>query len=815
MNKSGIKKLTPHLVAIIIMVILAFAYFHPLLEGKKLFQSDTAHWQGMSKEISDYRKATGEEALWTNSMFGGMPAYQISVKYTSNLIAYLDSAFRMGLPHPAGYLFLYFIGFYILLISLRVNPWLAIPGAIAYAFSSYFLIILEAGHNSKAHAIGYVAPVIAGILLTYRGKLFLGSLLTAIFLSLEIKANHLQITYYLLIILVFLVLCIFIDSIRNKKLNFFFKASGFLFIAAILAIATNLSSLWTTYEYGKETIRGKTELTSEKENRTSGLDKDYAVQWSYGKVETFSLMIPNIKGGATDAIGNNEKAFKNVDPQVADAIARQNHYWGDQPFTSGPVYLGAIIAFLFILGLFITKGNLRWWLLVITVLSIMLSWGKNFMPLTNFFLDNVPAYNKFRAVSMILVIANFAIPLLAVLALQALIDNPEKLKHNKKPLWISFGVTAGLAFLFYLLPDTFFSFLSDAENAGFQQQRGSLDSSQLQNFNLAVQNLVQARIDIFKADTLRSFLLILAMGGLVLAFILKKLKKEYFIIAFGILILIDMIPVASRYLNKDDFQNKSKVSNPYQPTQADNIILKDTDPNFRVLNLTVSTFTDASTSYFHKSLGGYHGAKLRRYQEIIDHHIAKNNMNVLNMLNTKYFIVPGQDRQPQVQINFNALGNAWFVNEYKIVNNADEEINALTDFNPATTAIIDKRFLDQVKDLKINPDTTATIKLTSYAPNKLKYSYKSNNDQLVVFSEIYYDKGWKAFIDNKPAPYFRANYILRAMVVPAGSHNIEFRFEPKAYYMGNTISMVSSLILILLTLAYVFYMFRMNRATDK
>ncbi len=814
MNKTGFNKLMPHIVAIVIMVILTFAYFHPLLEGKKLFQSDTAHWQGMSKEITDYRKATGEEALWTNSMFGGMPAYQISVRYTSNLIGYFDNIFRLGLPHPAGYLFLYFLGFYILLISLRVNPWVALGGAIAYAFSSYFLIILEAGHNSKAHAIGYMAPVIAGILLTYRGKLFLGSLLTAIFLSLEIKANHLQITYYLMIIVLFLILCVFIDSIRNKKLNYFFKASGFLVLAAFLAIATNLTSLWATYEYGKETIRGKTELTSEKENRTSGLDKDYAVQWSYGTGETFSLMIPDIKGGATDAIGNDEKALKDADPQIARSIAGQNHYWGDQPFTSGPVYVGAIIVFLFILGLFITKGNTRWWLLAVTILSIMLSWGKNFMPFTDFFLDYIPAYNKFRAVSMILVIANFAIPLLAALSVQALITYPEKLKLNKKPLWISLGLTAGISLLFYLLPDTFFSFLSNAESSGYQTQRESLSGGQLDNFNLAIASLEQARINIFKADTLRSFFLILAMGALIFIYISAKMKKAYFYAAFSLLVVIDMLPIASRYLNKEDFQPKSKVSNPYQPSQADQIILKDKDPDFRVYNLTLNAFTDASTSYFHKSLGGYHGAKLRRYQEIIDHHLVKNNINVINMLNTKYIIVPGQDRQPQIQINFGALGNAWFVNDYKVVNNADEEINALTDFNPATTAIIDKRFLDQVKDYKPVIDTVAKIKLTSYAPNKLDYEYQSNSEQLAVFSEIYYDKGWKAFIDGKPASHFRVNYILRAMVVPAGNHKIEFRFEPQAYYTGNTISIISSLILILLIISYIYYTYKESKRTS-
>lgn len=808
MKKIDFKKLTPHLIAIVIMVIITFAYFHPLLDGKKLFQSDITHWKGMSKEILDYRASTGKEALWTNSMFGGMPAYQISVKHTSNIIGFFDKIFTFSLPHPANLLFLYFIGFYILLISLRVNPWLAIGGALAFAFSSYSLIILEAGHNSKAHAIGYMAPVLAGILLTFRGKIYLGSILTALFLSLELKANHLQITYYLLLIVLLLGICVFIDSVRNKKINEFIKASGFLIVAAILAVATNITNLWSTWEYGKETIRGKTELTTEKENRTSGLDKDYATQWSYGIGETFTLLIPNAKGGASDALGNDEKAMKGIDPQVANSIAGQNHYWGDQPFTSGPVYVGAIIMFLFILGLFVTKGNTRWWLLAVVVLSIVLAWGKNFMPLTDFFLHYVPGYNKFRAVSMTLVMANLAIPLLAILGLQAILNNRDVLLRNKKPLWISLGITGGLTLLFYILPDTFFSFLSQGEIGAIEQQRQSLDSNQLQGFDLVVSNLKAARINVFKADALRSLLLVLAAAGLIYTWLYTKLNKGYFFAGFALLVIIDMIPVASRYLNKDDFQNRSMVANPYKPTEADQIILKDTDPNFRVYNLTVSTFQDASTSYFHKSIGGYHGAKLRRYQEIIDHHIVKNNMNVLNMLNTKYFIVPGADKRPEIQINFEALGNAWFVSEVKTVDNADQEINALTDFNPANTAVVDKRFSNLIAGFKPVIDSTATIKLTKYAPNKLNYTTQSNSDQLAVFSEIYYDKGWKAFIDNKPTPHFRVNYILRGMVVPAGNHTIEFRFEPSVYYTGNIISSVSSIIILLLAAVYIFLEFK-------
>lgn len=809
MNKIDFKKFIPHLVAVMMMVIITFAYFHPLLEGKKLQQSDIMHWKGMSKEITDYRDKTGDEPLWTNSMFGGMPAYQISVKHNSNIIGFFDKIFTLGLPHPAGLVFLYFIGFYILLISLRVNPWLAIAGSLAFTFSSYFLIILEAGHNSKAHAIGYMAPVLAGIMLTYRGKIFGGSLLTALFLSLEIKANHLQITYYLMIIVLILVICILIGAIKKKAINSFVKASAFLVVATILAVATNITNLWSTWEYGKETIRGKTELTSEKENRTSGLDKDYATQWSYGVGETFTLIIPNAKGGASDYLGNNEKALKGIDPQVANNIAGQMQYFGDQPFTSGPVYAGAIMIFLFILGLFITKGNTRWWLLAVTILSVMLAWGKNFMPLTDLFLHYMPGYNKFRAVSMTLVMAELAIPLLATLALKVIYEKRELLKQNKKPLLISLGITAGLTFILYLMPDAFFSFLSQNEIAAIENQRKSVSGTQLDGLNIVVAGLEEARINIFKADALRSLALILVAGGLIYAWVATKMSRGYLFAGMIALVLIDMVPIASRYLNKDDFEKKSVVANPYRATEADELIMKDTDKNFRVFNLTVSPFQDASTSYFHKSIGGYHGAKLRRYQELIDHHISNNNMNVLNMLNTKYFIVPGPDKKPEIQINFQAMGNAWFVSEVIMVDNADQEIDALTDFNPAVTAIVDKRFNNRLEGFTpAAADSTATITLTDYAPNKLNYVSESTVDQLAVFSEIYYDKGWKAFIDGQPAPHFRANYILRAMIVPAGKHQIEFRFEPAVYYTGNMIASVSSIIIILLAAIYVFLEYR-------
>lgn len=802
MKNLRLKQFVPHLLVVLIFLVVVMAYFSPLLEGKRLRQSDITHWKGMSKEITDFRTKTGEEALWTNSMFGGMPAYQISVQYKGNLIRYIDDIFKMGLPHPANLVFIYFIGFFILLMVLKVDPWLAFTGALAFTFSSYFFIILEAGHNSKAHAIGYMAPVLAGILLAYRGKYIAGSILTALFLALELRANHLQITYYLLLMVLVLGIYELYSAIKTKTLPAFAKTTGLLVVAALFALSTNITNLWATWEYGKETIRGKSELTSNAENKTSGLDKDYATQWSYGVGETFSLMIPNVKGGASGSLGDNKKALEKSDSVYTESLAGMNHYWGDQPFTSGPVYAGAIMVFLFVLGLFILKGNLKWWILTITILSILLSWGKNFMPLTDFFLHYVPGYNKFRAVSMILVIADLAIPLLGILALKEIVEKPQWLKFNQKYLFVSLGITAGLAFIFYLAPGLFFDFLSSSEKLQIAEQRNTLEASQVNQFDGFISNLEIVRISILKADAMRSILFILLAGTFLWLYSRSKINRVAFTAGIIVLVAADMMPVAHRYLNNDNFVRKALVTNPYQPTEANKLILKDPDPNFRVFNTTVSTFQDASTSYFHKSIGGYHGAKLRRYQELIENHLSKGNEQVLNMLNTKYFIGAGQDRRPTVQINMNALGNAWFVEEFEMVENADQEIDALSTFFPNKTAIVDKRFSSNVEGFVHQVDSLAAIKLTEYQPNKLKYSFNSVVDQLTVFSEIYYDKGWNAYLDGKKVPHFRVNYVLRAMVVPAGNHDIEFRFEPKVFSVGEKVSFAGSLLLILLLLGY-------------
>jgi len=813
MNKDLLKKSVPYLVAIGVFLVITLVYFSPLLEGKKLNQHDIAMFKGMSKEISDFRAKTGEEPLWTNSMFGGMPAWQISVKYKGNLIRFFDDILTLGLPSPANYVFLYFLGFFILMLVLRINPWVGLAGSIAFALSSYFFIILGAGHTSKAHAIGYMAPVLAGIILTFRGKYWQGGLLTALALALEIKAGHLQITYYLLIIVAMLGIYYLVIAIKDKQYGHFFKASGLLVLAAILAVLTHTTNLWATYEYGKETMRGKPELTKEKENKSGGLDRDYITHWSYGIGETWSLMIPDAKGGATGQIGQ-RKALNKAERNYRNAIAQQNTYWGDQPGTSGPVYVGVIVVFLFILGMFILEDRLKWVLFAVTVLSILLAWGKNFMPFTNFFIDHIPGYNKFRAVSMTLVIAELAIPALAFMGLNKIISEPSVLKNNIRAFYISLGLTAGIILLFVIMPTTFFNFLSQNEVQQFHKLQQSNDPSQVLAYQ---QNLEAVRIAIFRSDALRSLLFVVLGAALVFGFVYGRIKKAWVIASLAILVLVDMFSVDRRYLNDDNFIRAKKFDNPFTESKADKGILEDADPDFRVLDLSTSTFNDASASYYFKSIGGYHGAKLQRYQDMIDECLNPEIMDLvdrlpgqktqgeidqilgqqqeLNMLNTKYIIL----RPDMVPLpNDKAFGNAWFVQSYLLAKDADNEISLVKNNDLKNLAIVDEKFAGQLPKDAFGNDTTATIKLESYAPNHLKYQYNSQSDQMVVFSEIYYDKGWNAYLDGKKVPYFRADYILRALMVPAGNHMVEFKFEPRVWAIGEKVSFASSLLLILL-----------------
>lgn len=805
MNTALLKKSLPYAGAIVLFIVLTMTYLNPLLEGKRLRQSDIMQFKGMSKEILDYREQTGEEALWTNSMFGGMPAYQISVLYTKNLSYYLHKIFTLNLPHPADIVFLYFVGFFVLLLVLGLSPWAAAAGAIAFAFSSYHFIIIDAGHNTKAIAIAYMAPVLAGIIVTLRGRLLWGGIFTAIALGLQLQANHLQITYYLAIFVVIYGIFELYYTLIEKRTTLFLKAMATLVVAALLAVGMNFTNFITTLEYTPYTMRGPSELKTDEANHTGGLDKDYITAWSYGKAETLSLLIPNVKGGATGALGNNEAAMEKVS-QFKNEVAQQNHYWGDQPFTSGPVYVGAIVMLLFFTGLFLIQHRYKWVILTAVLLSIFLAWGRNMMWFTDIFLTILPGYNKFRAVSMTLVIAEFAIPLLAMLAFKEILDKPDALRQKRLPLLIGLGVTAGITLILALIPTAFFNFLSQMEAEGLNAQKISNPEFASQ-IDIFISNLETARVAIFRADAWRSLLFVLAAGLAGWLFVTKKINKTVFISIFIVLLLLDLWPINKRYLNNENFVAKRQIERPFNPTQADQQILADTDPYFRVYNRTVNTFNDATTSYFHKSIGGYHGAKLQRYQDIIDNHLSKNNMAVINMLNTKYVIVPDENRQPQARLNPDALGNAWFVQEIKWVDSPRAEIDALGQFDPSATAVVDKKFKDVKEIENFAFDSLASITLVSYKPNELVFKSQSQQAGLAVFSDIYYDKGWNAYINGEKMPHFRANYILRAMRIPQGNNEIVFRFDPRSYRIGESISLISSLLVLLAIAAGAFLLF--------
>ncbi len=793
------KQLLGILLAIVAFAAITLIYFTPILEGKRIKQHDIEMYKGMSQEINEFRDETGEQSLWTNSMFGGMPAWNIGVQQNSNLMTYVQKIIGLGFPSPIMSVFISMLGFFILLLVLECKTWISFIGALAYGFTSYLFIVMGAGHNSKAVAMAYMAPVIAGIIMTYKGKYLWGAVLTAISLALEIRAGHIQITYYLFMIVMIMVIAEFIEAIKTKKYLDFFKASGILAIVAILAVMTSTTTLYANYEFGKETMRGKPVLTENVENQTRGLDRDYITQWSYGIGETWSLMIPNVKGGASAYIGNDNPALQNADPRFRSTIAQNNAYWGDQPGTSGPVYVGAIVCFLFILGLFVIKGKIKWVLLTATILSILLSWGKNFMGFTDFFLDYFPLYNKFRAVSMTLVIAEVCMPILAFLALAEVIKNPEILKKNMYYIYVSLGLTAGLCLLFYILPQLFFSFLSQGEAEQFAQLGSGKDGAIYQMLAAEIENV---RMAIFKKDAIRSFFFIAVVAILLILNVNAKLKNNTMFAMLAVLVVMDMFPINKRYLNNDNFIDSRRFDKPFMMSEVDKQILQDNSLNYRVMNLTTSTFNDASTSYFHKSIGGYHGAKLRRYQDIINRYLGGNKVgsdgfwNVLNMLNTKYLIYPQNNNKPVAMPNPDAFGNAWLVSDIKWVATPNEEIAAIENTDVKTTAIVNEEFKNVIGDF--NPTSGfGTIQLASYKPNELIYNFNSSKDELVVFSEIWTSKGWTMWIDGKESPLIRADYILRAAVVPAGSHEIMMRYEPKIWKVGNAIQFVSSLILIL------------------
>lgn len=863
--KSIFKSALPHLVSIIIFLIIGFIYFQPVLEGKQLRKGDSLNAWGGKKEIIDYRNATGEDPLWTNSMFGGMPAYQINVDYQAKDMYFFKQLMELHTPDPVRYLFLYLIGFYILMLSLRVNPWLSLAGAIAYALSTYFVIIIGAGHLWKVNALAFIPPALAGILMVFRGRYLWGGLLATFFLIMELYSNHIQMTYYFAIMVFCIVIFEFYHRYKTKELSHFFKAIAVLLAASFIAIGVNNTNLYNSYEYSKSTIRGKSELTfGDKKDKTAGLDKGYATQWSYGIQETLSLLIPNVKGGA----GSPQEAvqivnyvssgqIKKVDDYYKLDQVDNHHYWGNQPFTAGPVYVGALMMFLFMLGLFIVPGRLKWGLLTATILSIMLSWGHHFAGLTNFFLDYVPLYNKFRVVSSILIVVELCVPLLAILAVKKIIEEPEVLKREIafSSFKLNIGIiplalTGGLALLLFLLPNLGLNFLSDIEMDYFSQiKSGNPDAigliSQIQA------DLVNARISIFRADALRSIAFIALGVALLVLFYRKMIDAKIMIVALIVLLIVDLWSVNKRYLNNDAFVAPKDMKLAFNPTQADYEILQmelkdhpelqatlqkaaadykkenrkanqyemvaaqlwelNKNSNYRVLNKTVGTFQNSSTSYYHKSVGGYHGAKLRRIQELYDYHIEKGNTKVLNMLNARYVIMPKKEGGSQVVYNTDALGCVWLVPNFKLVDNANEEIMSLEAFDPKNELIVDKRFADQLNGFVGTADSLASIKMTQYAPNGIQYEYQSANEQLGVFSEMYYQPGWNAYVDGKLTPHFRANYVLRAMRLPAGKHKIEFKFEPKAFFVGEKISLASMLLFFAMALGAIAYALKMKR----
>ena len=805
-------KVWHYIIAILAFAVISWVYFYPVMQGKRVKQHDMEMHKGMAQELTQYRESTGETALWTNSAFSGMPAWNISAPQKTNLFQYVHKVLSIGLPSPLGSVFISMLGFFILLLVLDVGVWVSALGAIAYGFTSYLYIIIGAGHNAKAVAMAYMAPVIAGVLLTYKGKYLWGLVLTAIAASLELYANHLQITYYLILILVVIVIAEFISDIRQKKLLHFVKASLMLVLVAVISVLTFSTKLYANYEFGKETTRGKPVLTSNESNQTKGLDRDYITQWSYGKGETWSLMIPNAKGGASAYIGKQNPVLEKADRQFKDSIAQSNAYWGDQPGTSGPVYVGAIVVFLFVLGALTVKGKLKWALLIATVLSILLSWGKNFMGFTNFFLDYIPGYDKFRAVSMTLVIAEVTMPLLGFLGLAEMVKSPENAKKNMTKFFIALGVTAGFCLLFYLMPKTFFNFLSQEEAKQFASMSAGKDGAIYAQF---ASQLEDVRVAIFRKDALRSLIFIILAAVPLFLYVKGKLKAVPAFAVLAALILVDMFPIDKRYLNNDNFIDKAKFDKPFVASPANQYILNDKTLSYRVADITRDMFNDASTCYFHKSIGGYSGAKLRRYQDVITQYLGPGlnrlrsaktaedmarqlaQQEVLNMLNTKYIIF---NPQSQPFENPFAYGNAWMVNDVQIANTPNDEFNALATSDLHRTAIIGKEFEQEVASYRPQAED-GSITLTDYKPNQLTYSFSANENKLVVFSEIWTSKGWTMRIDGQESPLLRANYLLRAAMVPAGQHEIVMRYEPKIWKVGGVVSLVSSLAIILFAIA--------------
>ena len=818
-TKEQLKKVLPDVLVVVLFALLAFAYFYPAdIEGRILYRHDASAGRGAGQEQTEYLQRTGERTRWTNALFGGMPTYQLAPSYEStDALESLGAFYHLWLPENVWYVFAYLLGFYILLRAFDFRQSLAALGSILWSFSSYFLIIIAAGHIWKVFALAYLPPMIAGVVLAYRGRYLSALLLTAIFSALEINANHVQMTYYYLFIILAMVIAYLVEALRKKTLPQFAKATAVCAVGALLGVMINLSNLYHTWQYSKESMRGKSELVkANSENQTSsGLDRDYITQWSYGIDETFTLLIPNAKGGAHQIrLGSDAKAMAKCDSQYAQYVGQWYQYWGDQPFTAGPVYVGAFVMMLFVLSLFIVKGPMKWALLAVTVLSILLSWGKYFMPLTNVFIDYVPMYAKFRTVSSILVIAEFTIPLLAMMGLKAIVDDPTLLGRKMRWVYVSFGLTGGLCLLFALMPTAFFDFNSVADRMQLSQYVSQ------EYLGPMLDNIAKVRAAVFTADCWRSFWVIVI--GLVILLVYKfgKLKTPVMAGALLVLCLVDLWTVNKRYLNDSMFVDKTMREQPISKSAAEEQILQDQSLDFRVFNLASDTFNENETSFYFKSVGGYHPAKLRRYQEMIDAYIApeKNTLfkavveaqgditkvkgdslfPVLNMLNAKYFIFPLQNNQTLPMQNPYAMGNAWMVDKVTYVATANEEIEGVGKVDLRHEAVADKRF-EETLGASTAQDSTSAVTLLSYEPNRLKYEVNSEKGGVVVFSEIYYP-GWTATVDGKEVELGRVNYILRALRVEGGNHQVELAFFPRSITITETIAYCSYGVLILLLL---------------
>ncbi len=809
------KKILPHLVVLVLFVIAALAYFSPVLQGKKIFQSDIVQYSGMAKQQNDFRKTTGEETYWTNSAFGGMPTYQLGAKYPHNYIKKLDLTLRF-LPRPADYLFLYFIGMYILFLVLKIDYKLAFVGALAFGFSTYLIIILGVGHNAKAHAIAYMPLVLSGILLTFQRKYFYGFLLTAVAMALELVSNHFQMTYYLLLLVIIIGIVYLIEAIKNKTLPEYFKAIAIMIGGVILAIGMNATNILATKEYADTSTRGKSELTihpdgTAKNTGSSGLSYDYITEYSYGKLESFNLFIPRFMGGGSaepfpeDPSTVDTLLKMGASPQDANQILNQiPMYWGDQTYVGAPAYVGAVVIFLAILALFLIKGKLKWWLTAGFLLSLFLSWGKNLNFLTEFFIDYVPLYSKFRAVSSIQVIIELVTPILAIVGLHHYFYKTEDQEEKQKALLTATGITGGITLLFILFKSTLFNFTSP------------FDSYIIEAYGITLMDAIREdRMTLFTNDAIRSLVLVLITAGTLWFFIKNKLKGNTAIAILAIVILIDLIGVDRRYVNNDDFVQARRVERPFQENYADKEILKD-DGYFRVYDATVGNpFASGRASYFHNALGGYHAAKTGRIQDLEDFYIGKGDIGILNMMNVRYISVQSKNGTAVAQRNPYANGPAWLVENVILANNANEEIQFLDSLNTKKTAIINKEFSKLLPTASIQRDSSATINLVSHAPNHLVYESSTDTPQLAIFSEVYYPKGWNAYVDDQLAEYFRADYVLRAMQIPIGTHKIEFKFEPQVVATGSKITLASSILFVFLLLGGIYFNSRKQKNLSK